>query len=160
MECRFRRLGNDNEKSPPGVLLKRWWIGISTKKTSPYETWKIAMKHRKCSMSHSASHHERKRVEKREGFFLEKSDPTTWFVVSWSLHSPWSFLVIVQELPSPKLIIFLVFFVGFFHSLQGWKLFKNHSFNSSYVSWWNQFAGCDLVRWFSDEVAVLGLVNF
>lgn len=54
-------------------------------------------------MSHSASHHERKRVEKREVFF-EKSDPTTWFL---EVFTPHGFFVIVQELPSPKLIVFL-----------------------------------------------------
>ena len=150
MECRFRRLGNDNEKSPPGVLLKRWWIGISTKKTSPYETWKIAMKHRKCSTSQYASHHERKRVEKREVFFLEKSDPTTWFLG-----------VFTPQLPLPKLMVFLgpkknwwCFLLGFFTA------FRAES--SSYVSWWNQFAACDLVkvifRWTGSPR--IGLVNF
>lgn len=87
------------------------------------------MKHTKCSMSQYASHHERKRVEKREVFF-EKSDLTTWFL---EVFTPDGFFVIAQELPSPKLIVFLMFFVGF-RQPPGLKAVQKHSLNSSYLS--------------------------
>ena len=90
------------------------------------------MKHTKCSMSHYASHHERKRVEQREGFFLKNQTQRLgfWFL---EVFTPHGCFVIVQEVPSPKLIIFLVFFVGF-RQPSGLKAVQKHSLNSSYVS--------------------------